>query len=284
MKKFNDIVESLVLLNEKLITLGGKAYPPFGNVVIMAGGAGSGKGFIKSNLIGLEGANFDVDELKKLAIKSDKIEQKVKEEMGIDFTELRKPNSLKKPENVALLHDIIKTLLNLDDKKKETMFTSILIAAPDRKPNIIFDTTLASISKLANLTRSLAKIGYDSKNIHIVWVVNDIEVAKIQNLKRSRTVPTEILVNTHRGVSQTMNDILSMGKDLSKYMDGDIVFAFNKVNVDATLAKSAAGGHYIKDAAFFYVKKSGHLVTSPDKLSDTIKQKIKAYVPKEVQW
>lgn len=284
MKKFNDIVESLVLLNEKLITLGGKVYPPFGNVVIMAGGAGSGKGFIKSNLIGLEGANFDVDELKKLAIKSDKIEQKVKEEMGIDFTELRKPGSLKKPENVALLHDIIGTLLNLDDKKKETMFASILIAAPDRKPNIIFDTTLATISKLANLTRSLIKIGYDPKNIHIVWVVNDIEIAKTQNLKRSRTVPTEILVNTHRGVSQTMNDILSMGKELTKYMDGDIVFAFNKVNVDAALAKSAAGGHYIKDAAFFYVKKSGHLVTSPDKLSDTIKQKIKAYVPKEVQW
>ena len=32
-------------LQEKLITFGKKAYPKFGNVVILAGGAGSGKGF-----------------------------------------------------------------------------------------------------------------------------------------------------------------------------------------------------------------------------------------------
>lgn len=283
MKTYKEIYESLKELNEKLITFSGKAYPKFGNVVIMAGGAGSGRGFIKSNLIGLEGANFDVDELKSLAVKSDKIEQQVKDEMGIDFTELRKQGALKNPDNVALLHDIVGTVLKLDDKKKETIFKSILVADMDRKPNLIFDVTLRSISKLANLSRALLKIGYDPKNIHIVWVINDIEVAKTQNLKRSRTVPVEILVNTHRGVSQTMNDLLSMGKEITKYMDGDIVFAFNKINVDAALVKSTAGGHYLKDAAYFYVKKSGKLVTSPDKLSDEIKTKIRNYVPKEVQ-
>ena len=49
---------------EKLITFGGKAYPKYGHIVLMAGGAGSGKGFILSNLVGLEGKVFDVDELK----------------------------------------------------------------------------------------------------------------------------------------------------------------------------------------------------------------------------
>ena len=42
MKSFRELV-----MNEKLITFGGKAYPKFGQVVILAGGAGSGKGFVK---------------------------------------------------------------------------------------------------------------------------------------------------------------------------------------------------------------------------------------------
>lgn len=41
MKSFKDFTS----LDEALITFGGKAYPKFGQVVILAGGAGSGKGF-----------------------------------------------------------------------------------------------------------------------------------------------------------------------------------------------------------------------------------------------
>ena len=54
------IEEQFDELMEALITFGGKAYPKFGNVVIMAGGAGSGKGFVKDNLVGIEGFTFDV--------------------------------------------------------------------------------------------------------------------------------------------------------------------------------------------------------------------------------
>lgn len=204
--------------------------------------------------------------------------------MGMDFKELRKKGALKNPENVALLHDIVGNLLKLGDKKKQAMFRSVLVADPERKPNIIFDVTLKSIDKLASLTRALIRVGYDTKNIHIVWVINDIEVAIEQNAKRSRRVPVEILVNTHRGVSQTMNDILAMGKSITKYMDGDIVFAFNKIGVDANLATSKAGGKYIKDSNYFYVKKSGKLITSPEALAKDIKAKIKKYVPKNVDW
>ena len=46
------ISEQYEVLLEKLITFGGKAYPKFGNIVIMAGGAGSGKGFVKDKLVG----------------------------------------------------------------------------------------------------------------------------------------------------------------------------------------------------------------------------------------
>jgi len=115
-------------------------------------------------------------------------------------------------------------------------------------------------------------------------VVNDIEVAKQQNLKRSRTVPSEILVNTHRGAANTMGDIINMGTRLKKYIDGDIVFAFNKVGVDANLVKSGKGGSYVKDANYFYVKRAGKAPTSVEKLDKEIRAKIKAYVPKNVDW
>jgi hypothetical protein len=171
--------------------------------------------------------------------------------------------------------------LQIDKKKEQAFFTSVLTAPADRKPNIIFDMTLKSLDKLDKIARDAASLGYDKKNVHIVWVVNDIEVAKQQNLKRARTVPTEILVNTHRGAANTMGDIINMGNKLKRYIDGDIVFAFNKVGVDANLSKSGKGGSYVKDANYFYVKRAGKAPTPVDKLEKEVLAKIKAYVPKD---
>ena len=274
-QQYEDLVEAL-------ITFGGKAYPKFGNIVIMAGGAGSGKGFVKDKLVGIEGRVFDVDELKTLAAKTPAIRKKVKAEFGVDLENLA--TDLKRPENVAKLHEIIGDALNLPDKRMQTFYTSILTAADDRKPNIIFDVTLKDLRKLEKLTRQVSSIGYDKKNIHIVWVVNDIEVAKAQNVKRDRTVPVEILVNTHRGASATMQDIINMGKDLKRYMDGDIVFAFNKVGVDTEIEKSGKGGMYVVDANYFYVKRAGKAPMSQSEIGADLKRKISSYVPKNVSW
>ena len=162
--------------------------------------------------------------------------------------------------------------------------TSVLTAPADRKPNIIFDMTFKELTKLQKVARDAEALGYDKKNIHIVWVVNDIEVAQQQNKARARTVPSEILVNTHRGAANTMGDIINMGKKLKNYMDGDIVFAFNKVGVDANLVKSGKGGSYVKDANYFYVKRQGKPPTSVDQLDKEIRRKIASYVPKNVDW
>ena len=178
------------------------------------------------------------------------------------------------------MHGIIGDTLKLDKRVNQALYRGILTAPADRKPNVIFDTTLKDLQKLENLSRQMTDLGYDKKNIHVVWVVNDIEVAKKQNLQRSRTVPTEILVNTHRGAANTMGDVINMGKRLQRYMDGDIVFAFNKVGVDANLMKSGRGGSFVKDANFFYIKRQGKPPVSVDKLEAEVLNKIKAYVPK----
>jgi len=276
------LAEEYTELVEKLITFGGQAYPKFGNVIIMAGGAGSGKGFVKDKLVGAEGFVFDVDELKKLAAATPAIVRKIQNDMGINLKDLA--GNLKNPENVSKLHEIIGDFLNLDDRRMKAFYTSILSAHPERKPNIIFDVTLKDLRKLEKLTHQVKTLGYDDKNIHLVWVVNDIEVAIKQNQARDRTVPVEILVNTHRGASQTMLDIISMGQTLKNYMDGDIVFAFNKVGVDAELVKSGKGGSYIKAANYFYIKRQGQPVLSQEKLSRDLRAKIQSYVPKNVEW
>lgn len=267
-------------LSEKLITFGKSAYPKFGHVVIIAGGAGSGKGFQKSNLFGIEGKTLDVDALKELAIKSNKFAAKVKEETGHDL----KSFDLRVPENVSKMHEILSNVFNIVKSNEKTLFASILAAAPDRKPNLIFDVTLKNRSKLESITRNVKELGYDSKNIHIVWVVNKVDVAIEQNQKRSRVVPEEILMDTHEGAALTMKNILDMGDKLRQYMDGSIYLTFNAVGVDTEVKKSGRGGSYVKDANYFKVKEQGKPQMSSSDLSDEILKKIKDYVPKVNTW
>jgi hypothetical protein len=278
----NESINEDVQLDEKLITFAKKAYPKSGHILILAGGAGSGKGFVLDNLIGLEGKKFDVDDLKRLVLKAPKITQKVKDETGQDLSKF----NLTKGDDVGKLHDIVANELNLPNKKMAAFFATVLSKRPEDKPNVIFDVTLKDLRKLDNITRLAQGAMYDKKNIHIVWVVNDIEVAKKQNLdpSRGRVVPVEILVNTHRGASQTMLDIVKMGSRIKKYMDGDIVFAFNKIGVDSDLEKSGRGGKFIKDSNYFYVKRSGQATLDHFYIQREILKKIDKYVPAGQDW
>ena len=278
----NEPINEDVQLDEKLITFAKKAYPKSGHILILAGGAGSGKGFVLDNLIGLEGKKFDVDDLKRLVLKAPKITQQVKDATGQDLSKF----NMSKGDDVGKLHDIVADQLNLPNKKMAAFFASVLSKKPEDKPNVIFDVTLKDLRKLDNITRLAQGAMYDKKNIHIVWVVNDIEVAKKQNLdpSRGRVVPVEILVNTHRGASQTMLDIVKMGSRIKKYMDGDIVFAFNKIGVDSDLAKSGRGGQFIKDSNYFYVKRSGQPTLDHFYIQREILKKIDKYVPAGQDW
>jgi dephospho-CoA kinase len=266
-------------LNEKLITFGGKAYPKFGNAVLLAGGAGSGKGFVLSNLLGIEGQVYDVDEVKKLALKSEKIKKLAKDATGKDISKF----NLKNPDDVSTLHTILDEELNIIDKRKLARFVSIMVAPEDRKPNLIFDVTLKSLNKLRSITADIEKLGYSKLATHLVWVINSYNVAIQQNRERDRRVPEEILMDTHRGAAQTAKDILDMGKGIDKYLDGDIWYAFNKRGVDSTVAKSDKGGSYIKDANYIKVKEAGKAIDKK-KVTDEVVKKIAGYVPPSNYW
>ena len=279
MKSFKQFCKEEFLL-EKLITFGGQAYPKFGQVVILAGGGGSGKGFQLSNLLGIEGHVFDVDALKALAIGSKKFSQKVKDETGHDI----KNFDLKKPENVSRLHDILANVYGITKADQQRVFGSVLAANPNRKPNLIFDVTLKDINKFRVITERVKELGYDPKNIHLVWVINDITIAIEQNQTRNRRVPEEILLSTHQGASLTMRQIISKDFDIQKYLDGDIWFTFNKAKIDTELKKSDKGGSYVAKANYVKIKAKGKKPLKYQEVSAAIIEKIKRYTPDIKLW
>lgn len=270
------------ILNEKLITFGGKAYPKFGNIVALAGGAGSGKGFILKNLVGMEGKVLDVDAIKELAQSAPKIIAKIKSEFGIDISKEAFP--MKNPENVSKLHLLLSDELKIIDKNKQALYAAVLTAPVDRKPNIIFDVTMKNMKKFDEIARDAAMLGYQKDNIHIVWVVNDVQVAMEQNKARSRSVPEEILMDTHIGAQETMLDLLRDTNRLRSAVDGDVIFAFNKAKIDASVVKSSSGGMYIKDANYIYVKRKGKAPLKPDELGKEWLAKIATYTPNAKGW
>lgn len=275
-KSFSDYLKENTL-DEALITFNKKAYPKFGQVVILAGGAGSGKGFIQSKLLGVEGRVVNVDDVKTWVLKSTALAAKIKQETGFDL----KTASLKNPDDVSKLHDIVSGL-KIADKLDQALFTSIATSDPDRKPNIIFDVTLKDLDKLDKIARNVLPLGYDKKNIHIVWIVNHFEKAKEQNLARSRSVSDAIMVSTHKGAAMTMHDLItSNGVNVQNYMDGDIWIAFNLAGVDASLAKSEFGGAFIeKGANYIKVKETGKAPS----IDDAVSKKIASYVPNTGAW
>lgn len=268
-------------LNEKLITFSNKAYPKFGNVVLVVGASGSGKGFQLDKIIGIEGKVFDVDRLKELVLKSTNFAEKVKTENGVDVKKL----SLKNVDDVSALHDIISGVYNLPNKQMNNLYADILTKDKSRLPNLIFDVTMKDIRKLDSVSRYATKLGYKKENIHIVWVCNDIEVAIEQNSKRSRTVSKDILFSTHEGVALTMNKIMKKSIDLSQYMDGDVYISFNKVKIDTKYVKSVNGGGYIEDANYVKIKSSKKELLDIKDIDDDVLRKIESYVPKvDVNW
>lgn len=247
----------------------------------------SGKGFVLKNLLDIQGKVFDVDRLKELALTNDYIQSVVKKEQGIDISKL----DLKNPKDVSTLHGAIDKA-GLDKKVKSTMFDSIVMAHPDRKPNLIFDVTLKSPDKLGKISEQVKSLGYDPLKIHVVWVVNDVEVAIAQNATRSRTVSQEILSMTHEGVANTILALLHPARNLRAIMDGKFIFAFNKAKVDSVVVsgdkKTNIFGKetkpfYVKSADYVVVKEVGEVPKDLDDIESRFLKKIMDYVPETVK-
>ena len=222
--------------------------PDYGNVLILAGGAGSGKGFAYDMAIDFDGKKFDVDQLKSQLMKfpiGTKYDKMFFDDYGKHLSECDLANK----DDVFNLHQFCDDM-NIASNLQSAFFRSVkeLSMSKDElnnpehqkeiRPNVVFDCTLKSTAKLVKIATSCIDAGYDPRCIHIVWILNSHEVAKNQNAARPRRVPGEVLDDTHEGVSKTFRKLfdksieITDNEDLNKIVDGDIWIFFNQSNVD----------------------------------------------------
>jgi len=264
-------------LDEKLITYNNRK--PYGQVVFLAGGAGSGKGFAGSNF--LDSAGFkvrDVDEMKKqlqvmnrlgkititdiLKKHGKKIKPKDMEIVQKVFnTELPRGGkqtirnlNLKNPDHVATLHFLVKAM-GIKDKTLENMLAAS--NNPETLPNIMFDITAKDLSDITDVLPLLKNAGYESKNVHLTWVLTNYVTAMENNKNRERMVPEDILLKTHEGASNTVWGLIT--RALPKGMNGRVDVILN--NPQHTVFYTDVDGKTIKGAVKGFlslpVKKAG---------------------------
>ena len=274
------------ILEEALIQLANQKDSHFGQVVILAGGAGSGKGTILKNLLDIKGKVFDVDELKSWMTRIPEWRKELQK--ALPSVDLDKPDWLSNNENVSTAHMVAKKL-GIEGRQKNAVFDSVMLADPRRKPNLIFDVTLKEYSKLEDIIKYVTDAGYQKQNIHIVWVLSEMTAAIQNNRARTRKVREDILVGTHEGASSTMADIVKNGNTLRGKLDGNIVIAFNTVRLegrsDTEMTEKLLPGNrkatYISKALYIFLKKRGQPILSLKDLTAEVRDKLLASLPKE---
>lgn len=299
-------------LTEDGVSFGGIVYPKFNNIVILAGGSGSGKGFVIKNVLLINGKVFDIDDLKTLVIRNPdfdaaffdylehgyKPKNRVLDNRVAEIIQKRLPPGkldLKDPVNTSILH-FFTAFKDYDNKLKHNMFFQA--AKTDRKPNVIFDVTMKDTNILDMIHKYVILGGYSPENVHLVWVLNSVQKALDQNASRDRRVTDEIIRETHRGVSETMrrilkdyNTMMPSGMPVSELIQGDIWIVPNLEGVDSDVIKSLHGNSEILSFNRFKVKEQGEPPLPISVLNkkftsrgSNVLGKINTYAPEEAKW
>lgn len=222
-----------------VVTFGKQTNPESGWAVILAGGPGSGKGYILGNQVMIDAKVIDVDKLKELyAAWSKKSGGKV-----YDF---------KNPDHVGDLHKLIA------DKGWKDSIKNMFFDANDKPINIVFDITGKTAESLTDTAEDCKSLGY---KVAIVWVVANREVAMMRNLMRKRVVGEDMFHMIHNALRANMLQYLvssSAGKCVDEAW---IVFSGEASIVDKEAPKSTKD---LKDTVYKLDKKGGKFEVTDD--------------------
>lgn len=291
--------EARMILDEKLILYNNGA--KYGQVVFLAGGAGSGKGFARKNF--MQGENFkirDVDDLKIAFQKLDDLGKFTTSELlkkyGDNISEkdmaIIKSNvldkgyslkdlNLKIPEHVYALHVIVRAT----GAKNKTLDLLLDGAAKNTLPNILIDSTFADMDDISNYMPKLLSSGYETKNFHVTWVLTHYEIAIENNKTRDRVVPEDILLKTHRGAAQTILTLVKTG--FPKEIDGGVYVVLNNPQNTMFIIDPKTGKHYkdikgkkvVGDFMYLTIKKPGKAITTDSDIKRQLYDWIQKNVP-----
>ena len=254
LKEFKELLD-YKQLDEKLIMYNNGAR--YGQVVFLAGGAGSGKGFAIKNF--MEGDKFkirDVDEFKTAYLKLNAMTGRYPELKGMN---------LRNREDVFKLHAFVKRK-GIKDNTLNMLLNDLKQMGSAEKgtlPNILFDITLKEVEDVTEVLPLLKEVGYVPKNIHLTWVLTDYKTAIVNNRNRSRVVPEDILLGTHEGARDSMIGFIKGGTP--RGVNGQVNVILNNPNltvpyldkdgkpIKATGTKKVV----IKDFTYLRMKKEG---------------------------
>lgn len=259
-----DLQEKLIMFNQ------GKKY---GQIVFLAGGAGSGKGFAIGQF--LDSSNYkirDVDAWKVAFLKLAKTKEKYAELRDLD---------LRNGKDVFKLHMFVKDL-GIKEKSLDLLLKDV---SQDTLPNIIFDITLKDIEDITDVLPQLESVGYQARDIHLVWVLTNYAVAVKNNAGRERVVPDNILLQTHVGAAKTMHQIVT--GSIPRGLDGKVAVILNNrentipfLGKDGKPLKTQSGELIVKDFTYLTVKKEGQRPVDNKDLQMQVYQWMKDNVPK----
>ena len=251
-----------ILYEDKVVKFNGQMYPDSGWCMVLAGGPGSGKSTARKNLIPLEGKILDPDDISNYLHKhfQPKTDYQRKKYGGkyknantgevIDPTERFSQDemTMKNPEYVEYLYNLRGEIKN---SKWHAMFANAI--KDGDLPNIIFDTTGRSQSKIDNAIRLAKSLGYKTS---LVYIFADIDVQLKNNANRERVVPEQELKRITYEVYETLLDMVNNSNIPGSTMDIiDEVWAVCGIDVDLKTREGKL--EYIKTANVFNIKKMG---------------------------
>jgi len=259
--------KTAVPLEEKLIVYGGGK--KYGQIVFLAGGAGSGKGFASEKFMQKELFKVrDVDEWKKAFIRLSSEMKRYSELKGLN---------LRNPDDVFKLHMAVKKM-GIKGRSLQLLLRDV---RPDRLPNIMFDITFKDTDEIDEAMPMLLRAGYQPRDIHITWVLTNYHIAVKQNKERDRVVPDDIMIATHTGAATSMYNVIK--GNLPRGVDGQVNIVLNNKNNTIKFKSSDFADkkvENVQDFEYFRIKREGQRIDTSEKALEKVMTWVKSNIPR----
>ena len=260
--------KTAVPLEEKLIVYGGGK--KYGQIVFLAGGAGSGKGFASEKFMQKDLFRVrDVDEWKKAFIKLSADMKRYSELKGLN---------LRNPDDVFKLHMAVKKM-GIKGRSLQLLLRDV---RPDRLPNIMFDITFKDTEEIDEAIPMLLRAGYQPRDIHITWVLTNYHIAVKQTKERDRVVPDDIMIGTHTGAATSMYNVIK--GNLPRGVDGQVNIVLNNKNNTIKFKSSEFTSdkkiENVQDFEYFRLKREGQPIDTSEKAIHKVMTWVKSNIPR----
>ena len=187
----------------------------YGQVIFLVGGAAAGKSTAIAKYI--DDSSYKVvnpDDVKSLVSKA--------AQKGLKGFEDMRDVDINTPAGSKKMHDFI--YQNKLASKKSKLIT----ADPNRSvlPNLLFDRTFSWAGEFSKISRSLLRAGYKARDIHVIFVFTDINIALDANRNRKRTLPDDVIISTAKGAKARFLELL-FGRAKGAPANGDYYIIVN---------------------------------------------------------